>query len=365
MKTQVYPQIPEPCHEDWNKMTENEQGRFCGSCCKTVIDFQAMSDEQILHFFSHNIGNTCGRFSTDQLNRGLQEATKPKDKRWQWLLASVTSLFFFVNRGNSQRLLGKIAVKDVPEKVCKEVPKTKGKTKIIQEHVSEKPAVLNSVTDKLLEGEVLDEDKKPVAYAMVKLNFPNKTIQIMADSNGVFKCLNLMNHTEDSVNIEISSLGYTSEKRQISYYEGKEIIRVQLKPVHKELNEVVVTSYSTTIGRIQAIGGSVVVGKSVEKITTIPSLLKNIFKQEAAFKVFPNPIARGNVIYISLQELGNFSIQFIDNQSRLLSVKNVNVKSKQQLESLNISAITASGVYYIQLINLDTKKQFVQKVLVQ
>jgi hypothetical protein len=93
--------------------------------------------------------------------------------------------------------------------------------------------------------------------------------------------------------------------------------------------------------------------------------LKNIFKQEAAFKVFPNPIVRGNSINIVLNELGNFSIQFIDNQSRLLSVKNVNVKSKQQLESLNISAITASGVYYIQLINLDTKKQFVQKVLVQ
>ena len=31
--------IPEPCHENWNKMTPQEQGRHCAVCSKVVVDF--------------------------------------------------------------------------------------------------------------------------------------------------------------------------------------------------------------------------------------------------------------------------------------------------------------------------------------
>ena len=64
-------QINEPCHEDWNVMTPNEQGRYCGSCKKTVVDFTAMTDGQVVDFFKLNTGNTCGRFYDDQLNKSL------------------------------------------------------------------------------------------------------------------------------------------------------------------------------------------------------------------------------------------------------------------------------------------------------
>ncbi len=42
--------IPKPCHEDWNTMTPNEQGSFCGKCCKTVIDFSHQSNDEIQQF---------------------------------------------------------------------------------------------------------------------------------------------------------------------------------------------------------------------------------------------------------------------------------------------------------------------------
>ena len=29
MNSQIKISIPEPCHEDWNKMVLNEKGRFC------------------------------------------------------------------------------------------------------------------------------------------------------------------------------------------------------------------------------------------------------------------------------------------------------------------------------------------------
>ncbi|WP_291153851.1 hypothetical protein [Flavobacterium sp. UBA7680] len=61
--------IPEPCHEDWNKMTPSENGRFCLSCSKTVVDFTSMLPDEIQHFFVQNQSNKiCGRFRKSQLD---------------------------------------------------------------------------------------------------------------------------------------------------------------------------------------------------------------------------------------------------------------------------------------------------------
>ncbi|MBF4514828.1 hypothetical protein IRZ71_00640 [Flavobacterium sp. ANB] len=61
--------IPEPCHEDWNKMTPDENGRFCLSCSKAVVDFTAMLPNEIQHFFIQNQNkNVCGRFRKSQLD---------------------------------------------------------------------------------------------------------------------------------------------------------------------------------------------------------------------------------------------------------------------------------------------------------
>ncbi|WP_343587961.1 hypothetical protein [Flavobacterium sp.] len=60
--------IPEPCSEDWNKMMPNENGRFCMSCSKTVVDFTSMLPEEIQHYFIQNQNQKiCGRFRKSQL----------------------------------------------------------------------------------------------------------------------------------------------------------------------------------------------------------------------------------------------------------------------------------------------------------
>jgi len=60
--------IPEPCTESWDKMMPNENGRFCLSCSKTVIDFTSMLPNEVQHFFIQNQNqNICGRFKNSQL----------------------------------------------------------------------------------------------------------------------------------------------------------------------------------------------------------------------------------------------------------------------------------------------------------
>lgn len=61
--------IPNPCHEDWNTMSQTNKGRHCDSCAKTVIDFSKMSTMQIQDFISKNDqGAICGYFKTNQLD---------------------------------------------------------------------------------------------------------------------------------------------------------------------------------------------------------------------------------------------------------------------------------------------------------
>lgn len=71
MKKSITICIPEPCHEDWQKMTPTEKGKFCKVCTKEVVDFTAKTDEDLVKILSK--GNaTCGRFKKSQLNREMK-----------------------------------------------------------------------------------------------------------------------------------------------------------------------------------------------------------------------------------------------------------------------------------------------------
>jgi hypothetical protein len=89
--------VPEPCRENWHNMTPKEQGRFCGSCKKIVVDFSTMNDREILDYFAKAAGRpTCGRFAIDQLNRKIEPATinRRLSPAYVWNLLLATALFF-------------------------------------------------------------------------------------------------------------------------------------------------------------------------------------------------------------------------------------------------------------------------------
>src|SRR5829696_9108786 len=95
--------IPQPCHEDWNKMSPVQQGRFCQSCSKEVVDFSLMSDKQVLDYISRATGKLCGRFADDQLDRSIKEpATPAKKKVWAVMLSFLLPLVFW-NKAEAQK----------------------------------------------------------------------------------------------------------------------------------------------------------------------------------------------------------------------------------------------------------------------
>ena len=110
-------QIPEPCHEDWNKMTPKENGSYCGSCEKTVVDFSKMNDSQIAQYVAeHPNEKMCGRFANTQLNRSLDHVStlnRSALKAFIYVLFMVfgASLFAFTYvKGHDERTVGEMIV---------------------------------------------------------------------------------------------------------------------------------------------------------------------------------------------------------------------------------------------------------------
>lgn len=60
--------IPKPCHENWNNMLPEEQGRHCLACSKTVVDFSDWNEDRILHYLKAKSNErVCGRFNVTQV----------------------------------------------------------------------------------------------------------------------------------------------------------------------------------------------------------------------------------------------------------------------------------------------------------
>jgi len=139
--------IKEPCHENWEAMTPNQQGAFCGSCQKYVVDFSKMSIQGIKNFFSKSQGKVCGRFEETQLQELSFDDFFAKFTYWNF--SKKFAVIFFMAFGfwifsnqvmaqHSEHLKGDVAYEPAPKVVQKETPQTflQGQTVIM-----DKPAV--------------------------------------------------------------------------------------------------------------------------------------------------------------------------------------------------------------------------------
>lgn len=113
-------QITEPCHESWNKMTPEAQGRFCASCQRCVVDFTAKTPEQIKLIYEQEGGDVCGRVRASQLNatarpavRGIAprilRSLRPVQMFALALAGAFTFLFHSPVKAQKEMIMGKIA----------------------------------------------------------------------------------------------------------------------------------------------------------------------------------------------------------------------------------------------------------------
>lgn len=96
--------IPQPCHQDWNKMTPDEKGRYCEACNKSVNDFTHMKEEEIESVLKNANSGVCGRFTNLQLGKpNIVELNVKQKSKARKLLEH--SLFTIAGLSVTQKIL--------------------------------------------------------------------------------------------------------------------------------------------------------------------------------------------------------------------------------------------------------------------
>jgi hypothetical protein len=334
-QTSIY--IPKPCHEDWNKMTPTQQGKFCASCNKQVIDFSLMRDPQILNFLSQQSGKLCGRFDAEQLERPLIETKIKKKKSW-WMALTMPLLFLF-DRSEAQdnKIVGdtiynasyRIDTGRVVGLIAKIIPDKKN-----------------------IKGKVLDANNNPIAYATIMQKGTKHGA--VSDASGNFSID--INNEEDSVTLVASFVGFKPVEKQINILENNAIIKMAQQDAM--LSDVVVIGKTPFYGRL---GGAVAI---CTRITTFEKIDSSFRKAIGISNVYPNPVMRGNSIHLKIKNAGNYQMQLLDNQSRLIQAEEINI-ANNTTKQIQLSSNIAAGIYYLRLINEQTKKSYTEKVIVQ
>ncbi|AEV96812.1 hypothetical protein Niako_0414 [Niastella koreensis GR20-10] len=345
--------IPEPCHENWQNMTPQEQGRFCGSCQKVVVDFSVMTDKEVLEYFSKASQQVCGRFANDQLNKEL--TAPPTRKRitwvyvWNVLLASV-----LVTKSYAQ---GKPQVKKPP------VIKTTFKGNLTMGEWVVNP--VDAVIPVKMKGVVLDaQTNQPVSGASISIKSTlNGT---SADTAGKFQ---LRVEKKNTLEVEVSAIGYEKQTLLLFKTANWENIQVSLKPAFDNLAKVTVSGYGLICRKSYTTGLVTIIKEAVIRDTInsdyIDKWKSTVLKNEVT--IYPNPVMRGNAIQVklSLPQEGEYRLELLSTTGQVMLIQPLFMQTKAQQIDLYTQTKWSAGIYYVRISSPKSKKVFEGKVMLQ
>jgi hypothetical protein len=344
-QTSIY--IPKPCHEDWNKMTPTQQGKFCSACNKQVVDFSLMSDNQILNFLSTQSGKLCGRFDAEQLQRPLIE-TKIKRKKSWWMALAMPLLFLF-ERGEAQenKVVGDTVYNTIESnKNISEL--LKNKTPICEpQKVTATLGMIAPITIKqtTISGKVVDENNNPLAFATIaQKGTKHATI---SDTAGNFTLD--INKDVNSITVIASFIGYQSVEKKIEKDESNAYIKMKMHAV--TMGDVIVVGYTVR-------------HKPLKQIDTVKATVKKALNI-SSFKIYPDLAIKGNAIHLEIKQTGNYQMQLLDDQSRLVQTEEINIDANNSTTQIQLSSTIAAGIYYLRLIDEQKKKSYTEKLIIQ
>lgn len=298
--------IPKPCHEDWNKMTQEEKGRFCGVCNKTVIDFTQMSEQEVEAFFKKPAVSLCGRFRKEQLkNTKVLQKHNPSFTfnlfRYTW-----PALVLFMKSCSEQEpLIGDIVTTE--ENVSQRIYKYTTMGLVISE--------ISPSTDaeKNIESDRASNDS---ANIMGELAF--------ADSTEIIESVN---------QFVINNTDITSDVNNDSLETSRGSLFVQEKTAH--------------IDTAKYDNGQIVSNTSSATIDSRIPVQKN------QVIVFPNPIRAGSMLKIIMPDKSNhykqLQIHYVNGQH--ITTEELSDVTPYTFISIGLPYHLSSGTYVVQLID--------------
>lgn len=345
--------IAEPCHENWQNMTPQEQGRFCGSCQKTVVDFTMMSDQEVLNYFLKTDHNVCGRMAEDQLNKELKITGRKKRFSWAYVWNIIVATFL-ITKADAQ-------VKEKPGKPVEIINEDRQIMGLVAYKLPKN--VQHTGSPVVMSGMIVDEtNHEPITGASIRVKGSDGGS--MADSTGKFS---LKVEKKKGLVLEFSAIGYETQTRQIDAKTNMHDIQVSLKPAYDGLKEVEVIGYERRTMRSYAGGiGIRYTTTRVEEIKRnindwVPAVLKK------DIKVYPNPVVRGNSLQVSLslKQAGAYKMEVLNAAGQVMQVQPLLMQTKEQVIDLHTQAGWSAGIYWLRISSPGTKNVYQSKLVIQ
>ncbi|MFK7814460.1 MAG: carboxypeptidase-like regulatory domain-containing protein [Maribacter sp.] len=174
MKNAIRISVKKPCSEKFENFTPTAAGGFCDSCQKEVIDFTAMTSDELINHFSNTSGQTCGRFKNSQL------------KTYEPMM-SHNSNRSFVSRGIAVLSFSLLALCALSEVHAQGDVSVNSRINTEINFIMGAPIVIAeiAVEQYTVAGTVIDEENLPLAGVNVVLKGTNEGI--MTDIDGKFE----------------------------------------------------------------------------------------------------------------------------------------------------------------------------------
>lgn len=229
MKNAIALRLDEPCSQEWSNMTPSEQGRYCDSCQKQVIDFTQLTDNEILQIIAANPNGFCGQFRETQLNRTIVESKlNGGSARLNSLVAGI-----MVAAGAGTLSAQSTSTPPVQQEVVIDEKHPTGPVCLRQTQNDTSARIVNlTITD--------DASGVPIANALIFV--PGTKFGVTTDSTGKAVLTVPYSIEQDSLNLVVQSSGHETKRISVSTASpeqslivslpAREIIRVFLgKPV--------------------------------------------------------------------------------------------------------------------------------------
>ncbi len=227
-KTTYQINIENPCHEQWDKMTETEQGHFCSHCSKTVIDFTQLSDKEIIRILQQQSGNMCGRFFDYQLNKDIIAPSIFRNRHFPIILTGLL-------------LLGvtDFAFAKPPLKPSTEFSIQTNNTRDLEEYFSEEDFPKDN-TDNIIEGKITNfSTKGKISDVLVQIK--NTSISTSTNKDGYYRLTIPANQLSSQITLVVSCIGYVDQEV---------VINQKKLPIRKD---IVLRIQSFILGKIAVI----------------------------------------------------------------------------------------------------------------
>lgn len=200
------------------------------NCQKTVVDFTAMTDQQIASIMAQTANEGCGRFRQSQLERSLQlSVTTPNSRGRFWGLLTAGLLGYQAAQSES---LAPLSQQSTSVQAGGEERKS-GQL--------EPESIVPTDSSRIVSGRVVDEASNTAACgATVLIKELGRGAQVNKDGN--FQLLIPADHSLEQLTLQVTFIGYITQE-------------IRLTPTSRNSLDIRLNEDTTALGEVVVVGG--------------------------------------------------------------------------------------------------------------